>query len=389
MVEELHRVDPETCAGDGICVDVCPEIVLEIRNGKAATVEARAERCILCGQCVAVCPNDALGMPKLPAADFEDLAGPPFRYPEFLHFLKLRRSVRVFKDRPVERDVIEKILAAAATAPMGFPPHSTEVVVIDRREELEFLLEQLVHDYGSLLRAVSSPLGRAMIRLTAGADQYRHLTEHIVDSARSANDAYSRDGTDRYTYRAPALMLFHADHRVISFDENAHLVCHHAMLAAVSRLDGAFGTGALPPEVDPRGGALAGLAKTVGHEWPEVFARALDIDPALSADAAAAALSDELLRASPTEVGVGPEGRITLEAVPSEIAGRGTCPVGPGDVVLVSGGGRGITAEAAVALARASRATSIPAHGLTAHGRRSTVPKPGGMSALALTEDRT
>ena len=82
-------------------------------------------------------------MPKLAMEDFRRLAKRPFDYDEFFDFLRLRRSVRVFKDRPVERNVIDRILEAAATAPMGMPPHSTEVVVIDHREELDFESVQL------------------------------------------------------------------------------------------------------------------------------------------------------------------------------------------------------------------------------------------------------
>jgi ferredoxin len=250
MTEQLHLVDLDICRGDGICADICPENVLEMRGGKAATVQSRAGHCIMCGQCVAVCPNNALRMPKLPAEDFEDLAGLPFGYDEFLAFLRLRRSVRVFKDRPVERHLTEKILAAAATAPMGMPPHSTEVVVIDRREELDFLLKEVVTDYASLVRGFSNPLGRAMIRLASGAEDFRVLKDYVVELARSANEAYHRDGTDRYMYRAPMLMLFHGNRWAMSYEENAHLVCHHAMLAAVSLGLGNTIIGLIPPIVD-------------------------------------------------------------------------------------------------------------------------------------------
>ncbi len=250
MAEELHFVDPETCKGDGVCVDICPEDVLEIVDGKAATVKLRASHCILCGQCVAVCPNEALRIPKLPAEDFEDLARLPFGYPEFLDFLRLRRGVRVFKDQPVERDLIEKILAAAATAPMGLPPHSTEVVVIDRRKELDFLLKEVVKDYASLVRSFSNPLGRAMIRLATGAEVYLLLKNYIVDVARYANEEYSRDGTDRYLHKAPVLMLFHGNRRALSHEENAHVVCHHAMLAAVLLGLGSTIIGLIPPIVE-------------------------------------------------------------------------------------------------------------------------------------------
>jgi NAD-dependent dihydropyrimidine dehydrogenase PreA subunit/nitroreductase len=250
MTEQLHWVDTETCKGDGICVDICPEEVLSVVDGSAATIDGREDSCILCGQCVAVCPTESIQMPKLPAEDFNKLAALPFGYDELLDFLKLRRSVRVFKDRPVERDVVDKILAAAATAPMGLPPHSTEVVVVDRHEELDFLLEVMVRDYESTVKAFGNPVGRTMIRLAAGADAYGMLKSHIVNIARENNESYRRDGTDRYLRGAPMLMLFHANRHALSFDENAHLVCHHAMLAAISLGLGTTIIGLVPPIVD-------------------------------------------------------------------------------------------------------------------------------------------
>jgi ferredoxin len=156
MTEQLHVVDLETCVGDGICSDVCPETCLEMIDEKAATVEDRAGHCIMCGQCVAVCPTESLKMPQLPTEDFGDLSKLPFGYDEYLEFLKLRRSVRIFIDKPVERELIEKILEAASTAPMGMPPHSTEVVVIDQREELDFLLGEIVKDYTRTVKSWTS-----------------------------------------------------------------------------------------------------------------------------------------------------------------------------------------------------------------------------------------
>jgi ferredoxin len=250
MAEQLHLVDLETCLGDGICAEVCPKNVLEMVDEKAATVESRIDSCILCGQCVAVCPSESLEMPTLPMEDFRKLAKLPFGYEEFFDFLRLRRSVRVFKDRPVERDLIEKILGAAATAPMGFPPHTTEVVVIDEREELDFLLTELVKDYESMVKGFSNPLARTMIRLSAGAEDFGVLKNHIVDVARYANEEYYRNGGDRYMYRAPVLMMFHGNRWTMSYQENAHLVCHHSMLAAVTLGLGTTIIGLIPPIVD-------------------------------------------------------------------------------------------------------------------------------------------
>lgn len=250
MTEKLHLVDMKTCKGDRICSEICPEDVLEVVDGHATTVDARANACILCGQCVAVCPTGSIQIPKLSMKDFHELGKRAFGYDEFFDFLNLRRSVRTFKEKPVERDLIDKILKAAATAPMGFPPHTTEVVVIDKREEMDFLLQSLAKDYGLMHKGFSNPLTRVIIRFSAGAEDYMTLKNWILDVSKHANQLYRRDCSDRYMYRAPVLMLFHANRRTISYEENAHLVCDHAMLAAVSLGLGTTILGIVPPIVD-------------------------------------------------------------------------------------------------------------------------------------------
>lgn len=250
MVTQLHNVDSEICNGDGLCVEVCPLGALELVEGIATTVDSRAEFCIGCGQCVAVCPTEALRLRTMPDMDFDRLQRPSVDFDQFHEFLRTRRSVRSFKDREVAREDIDRILLAAATAPMGFPPHTTEVVVIDERDELKFLLESLVHHYDGLIRAFSNPVGRAFIRLETGPETYGELRDHVVEAATYANAEYRRDGTDRYMYGAPALMIFHASRWGASCEENGHLVCHHAMLAALSLGLGSTIIGMIPPVVE-------------------------------------------------------------------------------------------------------------------------------------------
>jgi ferredoxin len=250
MVKQMHIVDAEACNGDGLCVEVCPENAIELVDEVASTVEGRAEHCICCGQCVAVCPTEALQVRALAAGDFRRLTRPDVGYDEFYDFLRSRRSVRVFKDKPVDRADIDKILAAAATAPMGFPPHTTEVVVINEKHELENLLSELIRHFDSMIKTFSSPIGRAMVRLSVGAETYNELKVHVIEKARYANELHRRDGTDRYMYRAPVVMLFHGNRWGMSYQENAHLVCHHSMLAAASLGLGTTIIGMIPPVVD-------------------------------------------------------------------------------------------------------------------------------------------
>ncbi len=128
----------------------------------------------------------------------------------------------------------------------------------------------------------------------------------------------------------------------------------------VSRLDGAFGLDGLDADAPVITAALSGLAKTAAHEWSNVNARAFDLSPAFADDAArAGAIVAELLADGPTEVGLRPDGACTL-ALDAATAPMDTeSPLDPGDVVVISGGARGVTAAAAEALARSVRPTLV------------------------------
>ncbi len=51
-------IDADECIGCGICVDTCPQEVLDIVDGVCDAVNEEA--CIGCGACVEDCPMDAI-----------------------------------------------------------------------------------------------------------------------------------------------------------------------------------------------------------------------------------------------------------------------------------------------------------------------------------------
>jgi malonyl CoA-acyl carrier protein transacylase len=108
-------------------------------------------------------------------------------------------------------------------------------------------------------------------------------------------------------------------------------------------------------------GGLTGLVKTARQEWPRASVRAIDLDGGASADPALAArLADELVAGGPeAEVGLRRDGaRLVLESE-ARNAARGTPVIGRGDVVVVSGGGRGVTAACTVELVRRTGARAV------------------------------
>jgi acyl transferase domain-containing protein/NAD(P)-dependent dehydrogenase (short-subunit alcohol dehydrogenase family) len=122
------------------------------------------------------------------------------------------------------------------------------------------------------------------------------------------------------------------------------------LVASVTRLDGALGFDGR--EQDPAFGGVAGLLKTAAREWPGTACRAIDVDPALTLDAAARLLARELGFEGPVETALNEAGARTVALVERAAPAAGREPLRAGDAVIVTGGARGVTAEAALALAR-------------------------------------
>ena len=135
------------------------------------------------------------------------------------------------------------------------------------------------------------------------------------------------------------------------------------LIATVARLDGGFGLADCSQSADPTAGGLAGLVKTVRHEWPEVAVKAIDLNPAFAAadpKMAAAAVADELLTAGPLEVGIAATHRVAVDLARTiRKPGSGQLTFTPKDVVLVTGGGRGVTAEVSAAVGEAFGCTLV------------------------------
>ncbi len=130
-----------------------------------------------------------------------------------------------------------------------------------------------------------------------------------------------------------------------------------AFFFLVSRLDGQLGTGE-EKLFSLVSSGVSGLAKSLHHEWNNVFCRTLDVQAKIKKREVADILTEELqdTRIDLLEVGrVSKNDRCTLTITLQEIAAKTSkkaSKIGPDDVFLVSGGARGITAECVIALAQ-------------------------------------
>jgi nitroreductase/NAD-dependent dihydropyrimidine dehydrogenase PreA subunit len=135
-------IDEDRCKKDGICVKTCPGgiIRLDEASGYPDMVPWGESACTRCGHCVAVCPHGALSHSKIPVdgcpAIREDLR---INEAQAVQFLRSRRSIRLYKDKPVEREKVKRLIEVARYAPTGGNTQLVEWLVLTDKAKIHHI----------------------------------------------------------------------------------------------------------------------------------------------------------------------------------------------------------------------------------------------------------
>ena len=134
----LFTVNEDKCNFCGMCVDECsPRII--VQDGPDSLpymVDTGEEACMRCGHCVAVCPTGAVGIEIMAPEQCGTLDRkllPTAEQVELL--LKSRRSIRSYKDEPVPRAKLERLIDIARYAPSGHNSQPVQWLVVEDESE--------------------------------------------------------------------------------------------------------------------------------------------------------------------------------------------------------------------------------------------------------------
>ena len=147
-------INERLCVGCGKCVRDCVSEKLKLANGKA---QFMYERCIGCGHCYAICPTGAVTMTRF--GEIPEEKAEPYNIIEsekLLKFMKSRRTIRFFKDKKVEEDIL-KIIEAGRYCPTGTNAQDFSFTVIT--ENLLFFESEAVRFFRKLQK-LGGPLSK-------------------------------------------------------------------------------------------------------------------------------------------------------------------------------------------------------------------------------------
>ncbi len=134
--EPLFTIRDDDCRRDGLCSAVCPlGLLVSLEDGDVPVpLKDKEYRCIACGHCASVCPTRALDLTALPADGFTEVLAKLDVTPEQAEqFMRSRRSVRRYRDKPVPPELLARAVDAARWAPSGHNARPVRFSVIRSR----------------------------------------------------------------------------------------------------------------------------------------------------------------------------------------------------------------------------------------------------------------
>lgn len=242
-----NSIDQKTCSRCSLCAEVCPCKIIQAGPGGAMEfIPGRESLCLQCGQCMAICSKEAVTISGLAyGKEIVELPANTVNNEDFTGFLMNRRSVRNFKDKPVEDEKLEKILDSINYAPFGAEPEKVSITVVNSREKIERTLPHIEKFLDDIVSWIENPVVRFMIRRGSDRESFNTLINHLYPMAKAEN--YKLEKGDRITRGAPSILIFHAEKGAEAHTNNILIYASYAMLAAHS-----LGLGATMVEIVPQ-----------------------------------------------------------------------------------------------------------------------------------------
>lgn len=226
-------IDKGKCTLCGKCVEICPKEILSLKNN---AIEIVHNGCILCSHCYCVC--------KFNAIHFKELKQPSFSFGstaliknqikpfDIISFIHSRRSIRRFKTDPISNEILHDLIESAVLAPSASNCQHWQFVIINGRDKVLRLAEDIKHFFIKLNTISGNPLLRYMSILFVGnniLNYYKNNYESVKLGLERA-----QEGKDLLFHGAPCVIIIHSDMQGSMPVEDGQYAAYNIALAAHS-----------------------------------------------------------------------------------------------------------------------------------------------------------
>jgi nitroreductase/NAD-dependent dihydropyrimidine dehydrogenase PreA subunit len=228
-------IDSEKCTGCGLCVKVCPYETISMVDGKACIT---GETSLNCGHCVAVCPVGAVRVTTLEPLQLlsfsmendwikhgRDDTG------HLVQLMASRRSCRKFKDKTVDRNILEDLVTIGTTAPSGSNSQEWTFTILPDRTQIEIFGQHIFTFFRKLNRTAQIATLRKALSLF-GKNELERYHERYYERIEEAIRDWEAQKRDMLFHDAQALILVGSTKDASCPQEDAMLATQNILLAA-------------------------------------------------------------------------------------------------------------------------------------------------------------
>jgi nitroreductase/NAD-dependent dihydropyrimidine dehydrogenase PreA subunit len=230
-------IDLGLCNGCTLCVTACPADIFTMVGDKALAT-GRTDRCIHCDHCAAICPtgavtvanvsDDAVALATLPTPTSQPEVPSPAA---LVRLMRERRSCRMYRDKPVDRAVLEDLVRIGITAPSGTNCQLWTFTILPTRQAMQRFAELAVRFFRQLNLVARLPPARLASRILAKDALGQYYRENY-ERVREALDDWERTGRDLLFHGAQAAIFIGARPGGTTPREDALLAAQNIVLAA-------------------------------------------------------------------------------------------------------------------------------------------------------------
>ena len=231
-------IDPDSCIGCGLCIEVCPAKTISMKDGKVLVTGTYS---MGCGHCEAVCPVNAIQVEALEhpfslsfsPADDRWLPHGEYDTTQLIRLMRSRRSCRNYMDREIDPKLLEDLVKIGTTAPSGTNSQLWSFTILSNRREVVILGEYSARFFDKLNRMAQ----KSWLRLFSkyfGGDTLGKYYRRYYETVRDGLLLWKQEGQDTLFHGATAAILVGGKKRASSPMEDGLLASQNIMLAAHS-----------------------------------------------------------------------------------------------------------------------------------------------------------
>jgi len=202
----MISIDKNLCNNCGICVAICPRRILRLGEESAEVTDQAL--CMVCGHCKAVCPKNAPGF-TMGDEDFEPLSPKEeiLSPSDFLHFIRRRRSIRQYKEEPIEKEKLAMTIQAGRYSPSGGNRQACEFTVISGRKILDEVCTLAIQQLLSEAQVIREIFDRHERFKEPIPEEY--IARKVLPSVWERIGRAWEGGQDQLLFHAPSLIVIH------------------------------------------------------------------------------------------------------------------------------------------------------------------------------------